>query len=477
MPIRERKKYCRACTRGDDIDKCNEIRDGYKDCEMEFMLEFTQWPTGEKMKRRRSLFAKHLNCEEMEGSKLFISLAHFHPKVVKEYEGKRFPMYISKALGKSIGLTVNDINDKDDEDKYYYNVPNMSREEAKSYISTIKASKSSTPVQGGSSIYRKRKIIESSEEKEREEQQQQRQKKEDAQLKKKLDFLIPLSMDQREQFEKLEKTISNKSSEIDSLIEQIKLLKVANKTLKEKMDQSEIKESTINDRFNSGFTRKNLLDDKWHEKYPAQCKDIFGFESFREMKIYFSCFWPKYFDDTKIGNESCFKLKKNGFISNFEKAAMTKMRFHRKVTLNHIAGIYGIDYTVVSKYVHKWAPKWGMVGLNLSILDITPEYLEKSVPKEFTSAGLDKVAALVDGKIIATDNCRSNSTITRAMYSDKVKHAGALHHAWITPTGLTFDHTPLYLGRLTESRLVDLWSKYSTKMDFDFDLEFNDNTT
>ncbi|MBT5401961.1 MAG: hypothetical protein HOL28_00800 [Crocinitomicaceae bacterium] len=477
MQQSEKKKYCSVCSRGEDCNKCKEIRDGYKDVGMEFMLKYTQWPTGDKPKtnRLRYLFAKHLNCEEIKGKGCYISLAHFHPKVVEEYEGKRFPKYISKAIGKSIGLSDNDINDKGDDAKYYYNLPNMSREAAKSYISTVKASKSSTPVQGGSSIYRKRKIIESSEEKEREEQQQQRQKKEDAQLKKKLDFLTCLSMDQQEHFERLEKKISNKSSEIDSLIEKIELLEVANKTLKEKMDQSEKRESTINDRFNSGFTRKNLLDDKWHEKYPAQCKDLFGFESFREMKIYFSCFWPEYFGDTE--NESCFKLKENGLISTFEKAAMTKMRFHRRVTLNHIAGIYGVHYTLVCKYVQQWAPKWGMVGLNLSILDITPEYLEKSVPKEFTSAGLDKVAALVDGKIIATDNCRSNSTISRAMYSDKVKHAGALHHAWITPTGLTFDHTPLYLGRLTESRLVDLWSKYSTKMDFDFDLEFNDNTT
>ena len=114
MQQSEKKKYCSVCSRGEDCNKCKEIRDGYKDVGMEFMLKYTQWPTGDKPKtnRLRYLFAKHLNCEEIKGKGCYISLAHFHPKVVEEYEGKRFPKYISKAIGKSIGLSDNDINDK-----------------------------------------------------------------------------------------------------------------------------------------------------------------------------------------------------------------------------------------------------------------------------------------------------------------------------------------------------------------------------
>jgi serine/threonine protein kinase len=134
-------------------------------------------------------------------------------------------------------------------------------------------------------------------------------------------------------------------------------------------------------------------------------------------------------------------LKENGNISEFEQALITKMRFHRKVTVEHLAGIYGVHYTSISRYITKWAPRWGDIGLDLSILHLTPEYLKKSCPKEFRDSGMQNVAALVDGKVFKTEDCRKNSAIKRAMYSDKVHHPGVLKHTWTTPSGLTFDHS------------------------------------
>ena len=46
---------------------------------------------------------------------------------------------------------------------------------------------------------------------------------------------------------------------------------------------------------------------------------------------------------------------------------------------------------------------------------------------------------------------------TRASYSDKV-HASAVRCiSWSTPHGLSFEHTDLFLGRVSEKKLVELW--------------------
>ena len=37
------------------------------------------------------------------------------------------------------------------------------------------------------------------------------------------------------------------------------------------------------------------------------------------------------------------------------------------------------------------------------------------------------------------------------------KHSGTRQICWITPSGLVFEHTGLYFGRITEKKLVELW--------------------
>lgn len=50
----------------------------------------------------------------------------------------------------------------------------------------------------------------------------------------------------------------------------------------------------------------------------------------------------------------------------------------------------------------------------------------------------------------------------RAIWSDKVHHAAACIITWSTPTGLTVEHTPLFMGRATESAIVSLWGSYDS---------------
>jgi hypothetical protein len=66
------------------------------------------------------------------------------------------------------------------------------------------------------------------------------------------------------------------------------------------------------------------------------------------------------------------------------------------------------------------------------------------------------VGALVDGKIIQTEEPRNSNTMKRTMYSNKTHSMGVLYIDWILPCGLSFFHTPLFLGRLSETSFIQL---------------------
>lgn len=119
--------------------------------------------------------------------------------------------------------------------------------------------------------------------------------------------------------------------------------------------------------------------------------------------------------------------------------------------------IWGRAVSTVSAYIDEWAAKWGEAGEDLSILDITEEYLEFSYPTKYTEANLLKICALPDGKDFMIFTPRSNTVITRAAWSDKVAHSAVRCISWSTPTGLSFEHTDLFFARITEKRLVELW--------------------
>ena len=72
---------------------------------------------------------------------------------------------------------------------------------------------------------------------------------------------------------------------------------------------------------------------------------------------------------------------------------------------------------------------------------------------------MDKIAALKDGKDFGTDTSRTNSGITRQMWSDKIKNSGGQCITWITPSGLVFEYTGIHLARTPEIRLVEYWGQ------------------
>ena len=57
---------------------------------------------------------------------------------------------------------------------------------------------------------------------------------------------------------------------------------------------------------------------------------------------------------------------------------------------------------------------------------------------------MEKVGALKDGKDITLDTVRTNSAISKMMYSGKMHDSVSRQICWITPSGLVFEHTGLF---------------------------------
>lgn len=111
----------------------------------------------------------------------------------------------------------------------------------------------------------------------------------------------------------------------------------------------------------------------------------------------------------------------------------------------------------ISRYISKFAPKWGRCGEILSKFKLSAEYLNWSLPERYKTAVLTKICGVPDGKDFEIETPRTNTVLTRAAYSNKIHGSATRCITWSTPSGLTYDHTPMFLGRVSEKRLVELW--------------------
>jgi len=75
------------------------------------------------------------------------------------------------------------------------------------------------------------------------------------------------------------------------------------------------------------------------------------------------------------------------------------------------------------------------------------------------SSETSSVGGLKDGKDITIDTVRNNSAVSRMSYSDKMHSSATRQICWIGPSGLVFEHTGLFFGRITETKLVDVWGR------------------
>ena len=153
-----------------------------------------------------------------------------------------------------------------------------------------------------------------------------------------------------------------------------------------------------------------------------------------------------------------------------------------KVSNHKISDQWGIQRRMVSKYIQKWAPLWGEVGNRYSRLMVDEEFFMASQPKGFSKRYVRAhacdtlthitylltyyllthtryarpISHMTDGSVIQVDVPRTSSLRSQLLYADKIKHQGVLGIDLTTPIGLCFLSMPLYGGKCSEKRYMQV---------------------
>jgi len=106
----------------------------------------------------------------------------------------------------------------------------------------------------------------------------------------------------------------------------------------------------------------------------------------------------------------------------------------------------------------EWAPKWVAVGMDLSCLDITPDYIFKGVPEKNINLGMPCLV-FVDGKDWLIAPKGNYTTIEKCTYSSKTEKTSARSLTFSTVAGLVFEWAPLFGGRVEERKILEFMSE------------------
>ena len=247
---------------------------------------------------------------------------------------------------------------------------------------------------------------------------------------------------QIQELQRREEDLQKKQKEADELMEKaLKLHQEATNKLQLFIVENEA----------YGLTRRGFISKEWHRNNSNAARHFFGFKTFKELVYYLHALFDV------LPPDDPQTIMKDTPILPFEKYLMGFMRIHTGMTVESIAAIWGRDGTTTGRIITDAVKVIGDAGKDLSILDITAEYLEKTIPQQYVDEGMERCCAVPDGKDFKIYTTRKNTLYTRASYSDKV-HASAVRCiSWSTPHGLSFEHTDLFLGRVSEKKLVELW--------------------
>ena len=124
------------------------------------------------------------------------------------------------------------------------------------------------------------------------------------------------------------------------------------------------------------------------------------------------------------------------------------------MTVQSIAMIWGRNNGHAGRLINNAVTIIGHAGKDLSILDITSDFLEAACPQQYKDEGLERCLGVPDGKDFMIYTTRKNTIFPRASFSDEVHHSAVRCISWSSPMGLSFEHTDLFLGRAPEKRLV-----------------------
>ena len=129
-----------------------------------------------------------------------------------------------------------------------------------------------------------------------------------------------------------------------------------------------------------------------------------------------------------------YALSTGSCLSNLEQCLFAKMWLWMcggRVSFNAIADQWGITVRTASRYVERWAPKWGKVGRRYSRLMVDAQFLLMCQPREFKDRYPKPVSHIIDGCTNATEVPRTSSLRAHLLYADKIKHQGG-EWVWVS---------------------------------------------
>ena len=141
-------------------------------------------------------------------------------------------------------------------------------------------------------------------------------------------------------------------------------------------------------------------------------------------------------------------------LRDVERCLITRMFFHSFSRMKIMAMFIDRDRTTVGEIIKQWAQRWANVGMDLSILDITDDYLTKEVPDRNIDLGKSELV-FVDGKDYLCAPKRSDTTIEKAQFSSKNEKTAARDLTFSTPAGLVCEESPLFCGRGGERQIIE----------------------
>lgn len=223
-----------------------------------------------------------------------------------------------------------------------------------------------------------------------------------------------------------------------------------------------------------GITRQTFSSDSWHASHKGAANLLFGWRSWDTTKAWLKIYTP--------GLE--LKRQTKGYLTDFESVLVVLMCWKLPMKQEVAALILDVDRSVVSRKVQHWGPMLAHRSRLLANLDLQsdfdflsaaqclelgidhcatadkkdrfPSYIDAAMPAVFKQDKLTEVSLLVDGKDILTDSVRVNSGVNILMYSKKSEGSAGRVLSWILAGGLNVYSTGLYLGRVSEERLVEL---------------------
>lgn len=203
---------------------------------------------------------------------------------------------------------------------------------------------------------------------------------------------------------------------------------------------------------NLGISRTTLLNASFHAKNSHMALHLFGFETLSEYIVFCKCAWPKLDFNTK--------LKAGSHLTDFEKLTLVKIVLTRNLTFQMLNIIYNVSESYVCRIVDRYMEWWGEVGLCLTSLSISPEYLKVSAVKAYKDNKMGDVSFGCDGKDIMCEKLNKSAFANRVLYSSKVSFEALRTIHFSLQSGLVVEHTIANGAHTSEPLMVEHWGSH-----------------